>query len=57
MAEELTFDPVTVDIDQQYEIFGDGLDDEKQGFTSVDEIVEYTSVILPVHSFISPSTK
>ena len=39
MAEELMFDPVTVDINQQYEIFGDGLDNEETGFTPVDEIV------------------
>ena len=39
MANELSWDPVTVDMNQQYEILGSGIDDEDRGFVPVDQII------------------
>ena len=39
MADQLTWNPVTVDLNQQYEILGSGIDTEDRGFIPIDEIV------------------
>ena len=39
MANELSWDPVTVDMNQQYEILGSGIDDADRGFVPVDQII------------------
>ena len=39
MADKLSWDPVTVDMDQQYEVLGSGIDDEDRGFIPVDQII------------------
>ena len=39
MADELSWNPVTVDLNQQYEILGSGIDTDDRGFIPIDEIV------------------
>jgi|13_taG_2_1085334.scaffolds.fasta_scaffold04012_2 hypothetical protein len=39
MADQLNWNPVTVDMDQQYEILGSGIDTDDRGFIPIDEIV------------------
>jgi len=39
MADELSWNPVTVDMNQQYEILGSGIDTDDRGFIPIDEII------------------